>query len=106
MKVGEEGGGGGEEGNLPFFLTACPLFYLRHFFARSLTLVLRSLNLNRTETLATHARRPRGTKCRVKKRTQICFLFQLLLRKGAVPHQDSGLVNFYNLLVKIKTMYV
>ena len=97
--------GRGKEGNLAFFLTPSPLFYLRHFFARSLTLVPRSLNLNRTETLATEARLPRGTKCRVKKRTQICFLFQLL-RKGAVPHQDSGLVNFYNLLVKIKTMYV
>ena len=104
MKVG--GGGGGKEGNLSFFLTPSPLFYLRHFFVRSLTIVPCSLNLNRSETLATQARLPRGTKCGVKKRTQICVLFQHLLRKGAVPHQDSGLVNFYNLLVKIKTMYV
>ena len=36
--------------------TLYPLFYLRHFFARSLTLVPRSLLLNRTETLAAQAR--------------------------------------------------
>ena len=32
-----------------------PLFYLRHFFARCLTLVPRSLLLNRTQILATQA---------------------------------------------------
>ena len=32
-----------------------PLFYLRHFFAWFLTLVPRSLLLNRTETIATQA---------------------------------------------------
>ena len=40
---------------LPFFPTPSTLFYLRHF-SRSLTLVPRSLLLNRTETLATQAR--------------------------------------------------
>ena len=40
---------------LPFFPTPSTLFYLRHF-SRSLTLVSRSLLLNRTETLATQAR--------------------------------------------------
>ena len=43
---------------LPFFPTPSPLFYLCHpFFARSLTLVPRSLFLNRTETLATQAKK-------------------------------------------------
>ena len=40
---------------LPFFPTPSTLLYLRHF-SRSLTLVPRSLLLNRTETLATQAR--------------------------------------------------
>ena len=38
---------------LPFFLTPSPLFYLRNFYPRSLTLVPRSSLVNRTETLAT-----------------------------------------------------
>ena len=46
MKVG---GGGGEEGN------PLPALLLKPFFARSLTLVPRSLLLNRKETLATQA---------------------------------------------------
>ena len=45
----------------PFFASIFPLFpqkrlILRLFFARSLTLVPRSLLLNRTETLATQAK--------------------------------------------------
>ena len=50
MKVG----GGGGEGRFPSFLPhPLPAFLLAPFFARSLTLVPRSLLLNRTETLAT-----------------------------------------------------
>ena len=44
---------------LPSFPIPAPLFYLRilvPFFARSLTLLPRSLLLNRTETLATQAK--------------------------------------------------
>ena len=48
MKVGGGGGEGRKEGFLPFFPTP--------FFAPSLTLVPRSLFLNRTETLATQAK--------------------------------------------------
>ena len=56
MKVGGEGG----EGRKPSFLSflSSPLLLallLAPFFARSLTLVPRSLFLNRTETLATQA---------------------------------------------------
>ena len=64
----KRGGGEGEgrfkerkESLLPFFPNPSPLFYLRHFFARSLTLVPHSLLLNRTETLATQARIPQAT---------------------------------------------
>ena len=50
MKVGE---GEGKEGN--FLPHPLPALLLTPFFARSLTLVRRSLLLNRTETLATQA---------------------------------------------------
>ena len=50
MKVGE---GEGKEGN--FLPHPLPALLLTPFFARSLTLVPRSLLLNRTETLATQA---------------------------------------------------
>ena len=49
MKEGEGGGEGRKPHPLPALLIAS-------FFARSLTLVPRSLLLNRTETLATQAR--------------------------------------------------
>ena len=54
MKVG---GGGGEVSFLSSFLSSPPLLalLLAPFFAPSLTLVLRSLFLNRTETLAAQA---------------------------------------------------
>ena len=54
MKVG---GGGGEGRKRVSFLSSPPLLalLLAPFFARSLTLVPRSLFLNRTETLATQA---------------------------------------------------
>ena len=52
MKVGE---GEGKEGN--FLPHPLPALLLTPFFARSLTLVPRSLLLNRTETLATQASR-------------------------------------------------
>ena len=52
MKVG----GGGGEGRKPSFLPPLPALSLAPFFARSLTLVPRSLLLNRTETLATQAK--------------------------------------------------
>ena len=53
MKVG----GGGGEGRIPSFLPhPLPALLLEPFFARSLTLVPRSLLLNRTEMLATQAR--------------------------------------------------
>ena len=42
-----------------------PVFLLAPFFARSLTLVSRSLLLNRTETLATQARGPRNQGSRI-----------------------------------------
>ena len=48
MKEGEGGGEGRKPHPFPDLLIA-------PFFARSLTLVPRSLLLNRTETLATHA---------------------------------------------------
>ena len=51
MKVG--GGGGRKETS--FLLHHLPALLLAPFFARSLTLVPRSLLLNRTETLATQA---------------------------------------------------
>ena len=59
MKVG----GGGGEGRIPSFLPH-PLsaLLLEPFFARSLTLVPRSLLLNRTETPATQARN--DTECK------------------------------------------
>ena len=53
MKVG----GGGGEGRIPSFLPhPLPALLLEPFFARSLTLVPRSLLLNRTETPATQVR--------------------------------------------------
>ena len=54
MKVG----GGGGEGRKPSCLPPPPLpaLLLAPFFARSLTLVPRSLLLNRTEMLATQAK--------------------------------------------------
>ena len=52
MKEGE-----GEGKGFPSFLPhTLPALLLTPFFARSLTLVLRSLLLNHTETLATQAR--------------------------------------------------
>ena len=51
-KKKKEGGGGGKE---PFLPTSSPLCFLAPFFARSSTLVLRSLVRNRTEKLATQA---------------------------------------------------
>ena len=52
MKVG----GGRGEGRFPSFLPhPLPALLLAPFFVRSLTLVPRSLLLNRTETLATQA---------------------------------------------------
>ena len=51
----ESGGRGGEGRKLPFFPTPFPPLLLAPFFGRSLTLVPRSLLLNRTETLATQA---------------------------------------------------
>ena len=52
MKVG----GGGGEGRTSLSSPPPPRFLLAPFFARSLTLVPRSLLLNRTETLATQAK--------------------------------------------------
>ena len=49
----KKGGGGGGEGTFPPHLL--PALFLAPFFARSLTLVLRSLVRNRTEKLATQA---------------------------------------------------
>ena len=50
-------GGGGGEGRKPSFLPhPLPALLFAPFFARSLTLVPRSLLLNRTETLATQAK--------------------------------------------------
>ena len=50
----KEGGGEGKEGNLSFLSSPpLPALLLAPFFARSLTLVPRSLLLNRAETLAT-----------------------------------------------------
>ena len=49
----KKGGGGGGEGTFPPHLL--PALFLAPFFARSLTLVLRSLFRNRTEKLATQA---------------------------------------------------
>ena len=52
MKVG----GGGGEGRVSFLSSSpLPALLLTPFFVRSLTLVPRSLLLNRTETLATQA---------------------------------------------------
>ena len=53
MKVG----GGGGEGRIPSFLPhPLPALLVEQFFARSLTLVLRSLLLNHTEMLATQSK--------------------------------------------------
>ena len=63
MKVGGGGGGGGGERRIPSFLPPpLPALLLEPFFARSLTLVPRSLLLNRTETPATQARN--DTECK------------------------------------------
>ena len=63
MKVGGGGGGGGGEQRIPSFLPhPLPALLLEPFFARSLTLVPRSLLLNRTETPATQARN--DTECK------------------------------------------
>ena len=53
MKVGGRGGEGRKETS--FLPHPLPALLLAPFFARSLTLVPRSLLLNRTETLATQA---------------------------------------------------
>ena len=52
-KKKKRGGGGGGEGTFPPHLL--PALFLAPFFARSSTLVLRSLVRNRTEKLATQA---------------------------------------------------
>ena len=51
----KEGGGGGEGRKRVSFLSSLPALLLTPLFARSLTLLPRSLLLNRTETLATQA---------------------------------------------------
>ena len=51
----EKGGGGGERRKLSFLPHPLPALLLAPSFARSLTLVPRSLFLHRTETLATQA---------------------------------------------------
>ena len=54
-KTGKRGEGEGKKGFLLLSSPPLPALLLAPFFARSLTLVPRSLLLNRTETLATHA---------------------------------------------------
>ena len=74
MKVGE---GEGKEGN--FLPHPLPALLLTPFFARSLTLVPRSLLLNRTETLATQASRC-GEVAVSRDSTVFCLLHLLLFK--------------------------
>ena len=82
MKVG--GGGGRKETS--FLLHHLPALLLAPFFARSLTLVPRSLLLNRTETLATQANLIVTTKP------------DLINRKGVLPLEISDYCLIYTTL--------
>ena len=55
LKQEREGRGRGRKDSFFFLPQPLPALLLAPFFARSLTLVPRSLLLNRTERLATHA---------------------------------------------------
>jgi len=73
-----------------------PLFYLRHFFARCLTLVPRSLLLNRMETLATQAMADRESSA------ALCHGVTSKKKKGLVADRDSGVALWHGVALKKK----
>ena len=72
-----------------------PLFYLRHFFRAGLSIVPRSLLLNRTETLATRAKADRESS------VTLCHGV-VLKKKGSVEDRESGVALCHGMALKKK----